>query len=101
MAGPDRTASVLKLLTLDRSAWTVEQAAAALGVSASSAYRYVAVLAAAGLLTPAGGGAFAFIEDADGNWIEISAELEVVRDRAPTDRPREEHTLHSSGRGIL
>ncbi|TPG57444.1 IclR family transcriptional regulator [Roseomonas nepalensis] len=58
MAGPDRTTSVLKLFTLDRPAWTVEQAAAALGVSASSAYRYVAVLTEAGLLTPAGGGAY-------------------------------------------
>lgn len=58
MAGPDRTISVLKLFTLDRPAWTVEHAAAALGVSASSAYRYVAVLTEAGLLTQAGGGAY-------------------------------------------
>ncbi len=58
MAGPDRTISVLKLFTLDRPAWTVEDAAAALGVSASSAYRYVAALTEAGLLTPAAGGCY-------------------------------------------
>lgn len=58
MAGPDRTISVLKLFTLERPAWTVERLAAALGVSASSAYRYVAVLTEAGLLTGAGGGAY-------------------------------------------
>lgn len=58
MAGPDRTISVLKLFTLETPAWTVERVAAALGVSASSAYRYVAVLTEAGLLTPAGGGAY-------------------------------------------
>ena len=48
-----------------------------------------------------GNNLFAFIEDPDGNWIEISAELEVVRDRAPMDWPHEEHTLNSWGRGIL
>jgi len=58
MAGPDRTISVLKLFTLERPAWTVERAAAALGVSASSAYRYFAVLTEAGFLTGAGGGAY-------------------------------------------
>lgn len=58
MAGPDRTISVLKLFTLERPAWTVERLATALGVSASSAYRYVAVLTEAGLLTGAGGGAY-------------------------------------------
>ncbi|MFY0108237.1 helix-turn-helix domain-containing protein, partial [Acinetobacter baumannii] len=46
------------LFTLDRPAWTVERVAAALGVSASSAYRYVAVLTEAGLLTQAGGGSY-------------------------------------------
>jgi len=48
-----------------------------------------------------GNNLFVFIEDPDGNWIEISAELEVVRDRAPMDWPHEEHTLNSWGRGIL
>ena len=38
MAGPDRAIAVLKLFTLDSPIWTVEQAAASLGVSASSAY---------------------------------------------------------------
>jgi DNA-binding IclR family transcriptional regulator len=49
MAGPDRTINVLKLFTLTRPAWSVEEAAAALGVSESSAYRYVAVLTEAAL----------------------------------------------------
>ncbi len=50
MAGPDRAVGVLKLFTLERPAWTVEEAAGALQVSASSAYRYFAVLTKAGLL---------------------------------------------------
>jgi IclR helix-turn-helix domain len=53
MAGPDRTISVLKLFTLDRPTWTVEEAAPALHVSVSSAYRYFAALTEAGLLTTA------------------------------------------------
>lgn len=48
-----------------------------------------------------GNNLFAFVEDPDGNWIEISAELEVIRDRAPMDWPHEEHTLNAWGRGIL
>lgn len=51
MAGPDRTVGVLKLFTLERPEWTVEEAAGALQVSASSAYRYFAALTEAGLLT--------------------------------------------------
>ena len=42
---------MLRLFTLDKPAWTVEDAAAALDVSVSSAYRYFATLAEAGLLT--------------------------------------------------
>ena len=56
--GPDRAIGVLKLFTLEAPAWTVEDAASALGVSASSAYRYVAVLTEAGLLTAAAGGRY-------------------------------------------
>ena len=48
-----------------------------------------------------GNNIFIFVEDPDDNWIEISAELEVVRDRLPQDWPHEEHTLNSWGRGIL
>ena len=51
MAGSDRTIGVLKLFTLDRPEWTVEEAAESLGVSTSSAYRYFAALMEAGLLT--------------------------------------------------
>ncbi len=56
MPGPDRTISVMKLFTLDKPGWTVEEAAAALQVSVSSAYRYFAALTEAGLLTPASSG---------------------------------------------
>jgi DNA-binding IclR family transcriptional regulator len=56
MAGSDRTISVLKLFTLDRSGWTVEEVAMALQVSVSSAYRYVAALTEAGLLTTSASG---------------------------------------------
>jgi len=58
MAGPDRTINVLRLFTLTRPAWSVEEAAAALAVSESSAYRYFAVLTEAGLLTPAAHGSY-------------------------------------------
>ena len=48
-----------------------------------------------------GNNIFIFIEDPDLNWIEISAELEVVYDRLPKDWPHEEYSLNSWGRGIL
>lgn len=48
-----------------------------------------------------GNNIFIFVEDPDKNWIEISAELEVMYDRAAKDWPHEEHTLNSWGRGIL
>jgi len=51
MDGPDRTTRVLKLFTMESPAWTVENIASEMGVSVSSAYRYVAVLMEAGLLT--------------------------------------------------
>jgi len=51
MASPDRTISVFKPFTIERPEWTVEEAAAALQVSVSSAYRYFAALTDAGLLT--------------------------------------------------
>ena len=56
MASPDRTISVFKLFTLDRPEWTVEDAAVALQVSTSSAYRYFAALTEAGLLTTVASG---------------------------------------------
>ena len=48
-----------------------------------------------------GNNIFIFVEDPDKNWVEISAELEVVYDRPPKNWPHEEHTLNSWGRGIL
>ena len=48
-----------------------------------------------------GNNLFAFIADPDGNWIEISAELETVDDRPPRCWPHEEHTMNLWGRGIL
>lgn len=48
-----------------------------------------------------GNNLFAFIEDPDGNWIEISAELEVIFDRPPREWPHEERSLNLWGRGIL
>ena len=56
MASPDRTISVLKLFTLDKSEWIVEDAAVALHVSISSAYRYFSTLTEAGLLTTVASG---------------------------------------------
>ncbi len=48
-----------------------------------------------------GNNLFVFVEDPDGNWIEISAELEVVHDRPMKVWPHEEHTVNLWGRGIL
>lgn len=48
-----------------------------------------------------GNNLFIFVEDPDDNWIEISAELEVMHDRQPVDWPHEERSLNLWGRGIL
>ena len=44
---------------------------------------------------------FAFIADPDGNWIEISAELEVIHDRPCEDWPHEARSLNTWGKAIL
>ncbi len=48
-----------------------------------------------------GNNLFIFIEDPDRNWIEISAELEVMYDRPVKEWPHEERTLNLWGRAIL
>lgn len=49
-----------------------------------------------------GNNLFLFIHDVDGNWLEISAELEHVEaDRPAGVWPHEEHTLNSWGAGLL
>ena len=48
-----------------------------------------------------GNNLFIFVEDPDGNWIEISAELEVVHDRPVKTWPHEERTLNLWGYGKL
>jgi catechol 2,3-dioxygenase len=48
-----------------------------------------------------GNNLFIFITDPDGNWIEVSAELEVVHDRPVKIWPHEERTLNLWGRGVL
>jgi len=48
-----------------------------------------------------GNNLFIFIADPDGNWIEVSAELEVVHDRPVVDWPQSERTLNKWGRAIL
>jgi catechol 2,3-dioxygenase len=48
-----------------------------------------------------GNNLFIFIEDLDGNWIEVSAELEVVHDRPVKIWPHQERTLNLWGRGVL
>jgi catechol 2,3-dioxygenase-like lactoylglutathione lyase family enzyme len=48
-----------------------------------------------------GNNLFIFIKDPDENWIEISAELEVVHDRPIKIWPHEERTLNLWGRGVL
>ncbi len=48
-----------------------------------------------------GNNLFVFIEDVDGNWIEISAELETVIGRPPKNWPQEEKTLNLWGNAIM
>jgi catechol 2,3-dioxygenase len=49
-----------------------------------------------------GNNLFVFVHDPEGNWIEISAELEVVQPDRPIGAwPHEERTLNSWGRGVL
>ena len=48
-----------------------------------------------------GNNLFVFIEDIDGNWIEISAELETVIGRPPKNWPQEEKTLNLWGKAIM
>lgn len=49
-----------------------------------------------------GNNLFIFVHDPDGNWVEISAELEIVRhDRPAGTWPHAERTLNSWGQGLL
>ena len=48
-----------------------------------------------------GNNLFVFIEDLDGNWIEISAELETVHGRPVRNWPQEERTLNLWGNAIM
>lgn len=48
-----------------------------------------------------GNNLFIFIKDPDGNWIEVSAELEVIHDRPVKIWPHQERTLNLWGRGVL
>ena len=48
-----------------------------------------------------GNNLFVFIEDADGNWIEISAELETVHGRPIKNWPQTERTLNLWGKAIM
>ena len=48
-----------------------------------------------------GNNLFIFIEDPDGNWIEVSAELEVIHDRDTVDWPQDPRTLNKWGHAIL
>ena len=48
-----------------------------------------------------GNNLFVFIEDPDRNWVEISAELEVIYDRPVKEWPHAERTLNLWGRAIM
>jgi len=48
-----------------------------------------------------GNNLFAFIEDPDGNYIEVSAELEVVHDRQEKIWPHAPRTLNYWGRAVM
>ncbi|MGN7998961.1 VOC family protein [Sphingomonas sp. 22176] len=49
-----------------------------------------------------GNNLFLFVHDPDGNWVEISAELEIVRHDRPVGQwPHVQRTLNSWGQGLL
>lgn len=48
-----------------------------------------------------GNNLFVFIEDPDKNWIEVSAEIEIVHDRPVKEWPHAERTLNLWGRAIM
>jgi hypothetical protein len=49
-----------------------------------------------------GNNLFLFINDPDDNWVEISAELEIVNETRPVwNRPHEERTLNKWGQAFL
>src|SRR5262245_14867255 len=55
----DRLLAVLDLFSIERPEWTVEDAAAQLAVSATTAYRYFKRLTKSGLITPVSGASYA------------------------------------------
>lgn len=54
----DRLLAALALFTIERPQWTVEAAAAELGVSATTAYRYFKQLTGTGLISPVAGAGY-------------------------------------------
>ncbi len=49
-----------------------------------------------------GNNLFIFVHDPDGNWVEISAELQILEHDHPTGQwPHEQRTLNSWGQGLL
>ena len=54
----NRLLGILSLFTVERSEWTVEEAAKEIGVSVSTAYRYFRDLCKVGLLDPFSGGTY-------------------------------------------
>lgn len=56
---PSRVIGILRLFATGRAVWTADEMAQALGVSASTAYRYINELASEGFLDPAGRGGYA------------------------------------------
>ena len=54
----DRLLAALALFTIERPQWTVEEAADALGVSATTAYRYFKQLTGSGLISPVAGAGY-------------------------------------------
>ena len=48
-----------------------------------------------------GNNLFIFIEDLDKNWIEFSAELEIIHDRELRKWPKSDKTLNLWGKAIM
>jgi DNA-binding IclR family transcriptional regulator len=58
MSTSDKVLSILRLFSIERNEWTVEQAALAIGQPVSTTYRHFAVLAKAGLIDSFRGGRY-------------------------------------------
>ena len=93
MTTANRLLAVLGLFTTERSEWTVEEAAKEIGVSVSTAYRYVRDLCKAGLLDPFSGGRYIL----GPGIIESDRKIRLTDPLIKAGRPAMERLIARSG----